>query len=48
MEMRNKIFNSVKEAQEFVNSHGIRKDQILELFQDKDKSYVLVYFEDGD
>jgi len=38
----------MREVEEFVNSHGIKKEQILDLFQDSEKAYVLIYFEDGE
>lgn len=45
MEMHTYVANSMKEMQDFVNSRGIQKDQIISINQNNDSTYVLFYYE---
>lgn len=44
--MTMKIHNEVmmKDIKDFVNEEHIKKEDIIEIFQDSDKNFVLVYF----
>lgn len=39
-----RIFNSMRELEEFVNSHGIQKDDIVSIDQHSDHSFMLAYY----
>lgn len=36
--------NSMREIEKEINSKGIQKEQIVNIFQDKDSTYLLVYY----
>ena len=36
--------NDMREINNFVNSKGIRQEDIVNIFQSKDGTYMLVYF----
>lgn len=44
--MTMKVHNGVtmKDIKNFVNEEHIKKEDIIEIFQDSDKNFVLVYF----
>ena len=44
MRMYTHSFNKKVEAENFVNSQGITKEQIVQVFQEADKTYTLVYY----
>lgn len=44
MELLTRSFNLKQELVNWVNEHGIKKDQIVDIFQDSDKLFVLMYF----
>ena len=44
MKMFTRAANDMREINDFVNAKGISKDQIVEIIQSKDGSYMLVYF----
>lgn len=35
---------TMKDIKDFVNEEHIKKEDIIEIFQDSDKNFVLVYF----
>lgn len=45
MELKTRSFNKKSELVDWVNSHGITQQQIVDIFQDDEKLYVLMYFE---
>ena len=38
------VKNDIREIEQFVNEHGISKDQIVDIFQNSYKEYVLIYY----
>lgn len=44
MELLTRSFNLKQELVDWVNEHGITKDQIVDIFQDSAKLFVLMYF----
>lgn len=44
MELITRSFNYKQELVDWVNEHGITKDQIVDIFQDSEKLFVLMYF----
>lgn len=44
MKMYTRAFNDMREANTFVNEHGIAKDQIVNIFPAGDGTYLLVYY----
>lgn len=44
MRMYTRAFNDMREANSFVNEHGIAKDQIVSIFPAGDGTYLLVYY----
>lgn len=47
MELLTRSFNRKQELVDWVNEHGITKDQIVDIFQDNEKLFVLMYFGEG-
>lgn len=46
MKMYTQSFNNARQANDFVNDHGIQKENIVTLFQNSDKTYLLVYYDE--
>lgn len=46
MKMYTQSFNKARDVDEFVNKHGIKKENIVTLFQNNDKTYLLVYYDE--
>ena len=44
--LETRSFDQKKDLVEYVNEHGISREQIVDIFQDSDKLYVLMYFTD--
>ena len=44
MKMYTKACNDKREITTFINKKGIRKEDIITVFQDKDGLYVLMYY----
>lgn len=44
MRMYTQAFNDMRELNTFVNAKGIEKDKIVSIFQNTDKTYLLVYY----
>lgn len=44
MRMYTRAFNKMSELNKFVNENGIRKDNIVSIFQSVDETYLLVYY----
>lgn len=44
MQMITKSFNTKREVDDYVNEHGILKENIVTTYQDLDGTYVLVYY----
>ena len=44
MRVYTRIFNKMREVEEFLNSAGIQKENIVNIFQSQDGSFVLVYY----
>lgn len=38
------VKNDVREIEDYINSHGIQKDQVVSVFQNAHKEYVLIYY----
>ena len=38
------VMNDIREIEQFVNDRGISKDQIVDIFQNSYKEYVLIYY----
>ena len=38
------VKNDVREIENFINENGIQKDQVVNIFQNAYKEYVLIYF----
>lgn len=46
MTMRTEAANDMRAINDFVNENGISKDQIVDIIQNNDGTYFLVYFAD--
>lgn len=46
MKMFTQAANDMREINDFVNEKGISNDQIVEILQSKDGTYMLVYFDE--
>ena len=46
MIMVTKSFNKKREIDDFVNSKKLPKDRIVTIFQEVDKTYTLVYYDE--
>lgn len=44
MKMYTRAFNQMKEVNTFVNDEGITKDNIINIFQSNDGTFLLVYY----
>lgn len=44
MKMYTQAFNDMRELNDFVNANDISKDRIVNVFQSKDGTYLLVYY----
>lgn len=44
MKMYTRAFNKMKEANDFVNAQGIDKQNIVNIFQSNDGTYLLIYY----
>lgn len=44
MKMITKSFNKKSDIDDFVNAKGIKKDDLVTIYQDIDETYVLVYY----
>lgn len=44
MRMYTQVFNQMSDLNKFVNSRGIKQEQIVEIFQDSAKQFTLVYY----
>lgn len=38
------VKNDIREVERFVNEHGIQKEEIVDIFQNNDHEYVLLYY----
>lgn len=38
------VKNDVREIERFINENGITKDQVVNIFQNSYKEYVLIYY----
>jgi len=45
MEFRTFAANQMREIEEFINEHNIKKEDIVNIFQNADKSFILNYFQ---
>lgn len=46
MKMYTMSFNKMREVEEFINSNGISKENIINVFQLADKTFTVVYYAD--
>jgi len=44
MEMRTRSFNMKDELAEYINTHNIKKEDIVAVFQDAERMFVLWYY----
>jgi len=44
MRMYTQVFDQMSDLNKFVNSRGIKQEQIVEIFQDKENQFTLVYY----
>lgn len=44
MKMYTEAFNSLRDLNNFVNSHGIEKQNVVSIFQAEDSTYILIYY----
>lgn len=44
MKMYSRGFNRINEVENFVNREGIQKENIIEVFQNQDGTYLLLYY----
>jgi hypothetical protein len=38
------VKNDIREVERFVNEHRIQKEEIVDIFQNNDHEYVLLYY----
>jgi len=43
--MYTRVFNDMRELNNYVNEKKIKKEDIVNIFQDNEGSYLLVYYE---
>ena len=46
MNMYTQIGNDLREINDFVNKNGIKKEQIVQIFQENDGLFVILYYAD--
>lgn len=46
MKMYTRSFNKMREMEEFINSNGIAKENIINVFQLSDQTFTVVYYAD--
>lgn len=46
MKLCTRSFNQKKDIDDYVNARGITRDKLVSVYQDMDRTYVLVYYED--
>ena len=44
MKMYTRAFNDMRDANAYVNEHGIPQEHVVSIFQSNDGTYLLVYY----
>ena len=42
--MLTRLFNQMRELESFINENGIKKEDVVNIFQNSENLYVLVYY----